>query len=60
MLDFERMYNVEFIDGYLFMSLWKDNKIPNKYHITRDLNFIYNFYADTKEDAINTFKEFIK
>lgn len=59
MLDFERINNVEFIDGYLFMSLWKDLALENKYLITRDLNYVYDFYADTKEDAIKIFRDFL-
>lgn len=59
MLDFERINNVEFIDGYLFMSLWKDLALENKYLITRDLNYVYDFYADNNEDAIKRFKEFL-
>lgn len=59
MLDFERINNVEFIDGYLFMSLWKDLALENKYLITRDLNYVYDFYADNNEDAIKVFRDFI-
>ena len=49
--DFEERYDVTFVDGVLFVDLFKDNRIPNKYYITRDFNFIERFFTDSDEDA---------
>lgn len=49
--EFEELYDVTFVDSVLFVSLWKCNKIKNKYYLTRDYNIIKTFYAQDDNKA---------